>query len=415
MAYSRERFKQKVAKVSDLQNQAKKIEESKERKKSSGKTSFIKDLEFCEGNNYIRLFPAHPDSKGKEYLVPGRICFLTVKKKVTDEDGNESIVLKQSPIFSSIDAGGTKKDIIEEYRSFVYKSAYTKYKGKENDKERNDFLAPLKAYPSGISIDNKFYAYGRLKNSETNGEWVHGRLKLPSTCFDFIKFENADGVEEGDEQVKACGFSTMDDAWLIRLTKKIEMNGKNKKVSYSYSMPKTSDKKSVVLDTMKDADFDWLGEQVPLDYQLRGSYKRADFNKAVKALKSFDKKNGYGVFEEDDFLVTLEEISSYYPEDENKRMDGFTNEEVYKEKVWRTDEDDVPSDKKDDYIGDEEEVEEEPKKKPVSKKAKPAPKKKVAEEVEEDDFDEEKDSDDEELDVENLTEEDIFEDDEFDV
>lgn len=320
-------------------------------------------LDFEDGKTVkFRFFPSH--EPGNNFFMLRKRYWLPIEK----EDGE----IGKTTVFDSIKHGGTKMDIVDEYRKLANKLL----KGDEKAlKKIND------TYGGGIAPSIDWVAYA-LKISGDKREF--GIIPFKKTVRDEINKINF--IEEDDEPVETVDTFTGEGYPL--LVKYISKPNKKKGEDY-YSCQKG--KKPIELE---DEEILKWGDAKPLSEIYLNSYGLKDFEKALECLRVFDEQEGFEIFEDDRWEEIVENVKSQY-EDSEDEDDEDEDERPSKKKTSKSapkksskkivDEDD---DEEDDEDDDEEET-------PKKKSKKPVVDEDEEDEDEEDDDEDEEDEDDE--------------------
>jgi hypothetical protein len=160
--------------------------------------------------------------------------------------------------------------------------------------------------------------------------------------------------ETADEPVPSDIFVDLDEGFPLILTKTVTQEGKRKKTEYKVDTDKPNIRKRESVDDFfervavpEKALEEWQ-EKKSLEEMLVGVYSEKDFNMAVDGLERFDKKWGFEIFENTEFLDEMEEISKMVenlPKKEEKK-DGDSEESESKESKEETPEEETPSESK---------------------------------------------------------------------
>jgi len=298
------------------------------------------------GANVFRILPPHNENEPS--FQPKAIYWLWALVDEKDKDGKptgKKIRPKKadgtdarSPIFDSRIHGGTEKDIVDEFIKFARKLAWENYQDKE---QRTKVLYPIIGYRSkdqkwhpGILISQSYVCYA------TKDEIVPkniGRLELFKA--DKEKLEELNIAEDSDEPITTDIFSDPDDGRQFVITLKTGDDGKTVRVVSVVKEPSTKGLKGkerdAVLDEfyegqiVSDEVLEQLDKMQPLSEMFKGAYKRSDFEKALEALEYLDNtKLKFDIFSNDEWLDIVEEIDSYYPEEDKKGNDDEDDEGV---------------------------------------------------------------------------------------
>lgn len=407
MTFNRGQFK--GAKLSTLKDEKKKAD-AKDKIFKGGRSDYHK---VEDGDNIFRILPPHNPEKEPSWR-PIRATWLECMVDEYNDKGEATgkKVRGNKRIFiSTIHGKGEQKDrdIVETYIRFLCDQANDTIQDKE---DRKKYLAPVYGYKDkkgkfvgGIMPSTSYVSYALDDAGKL------GRLEVYKAVFEQIDRLN---VEEDDEDgfLEIDVFANPDEGYPLKITKSKENNKTT--VVVQKVLPKRKETMEEFYERTKvtDAQLKELSEKESLTELYVESYKRSDFEFALDGLKYFDEKNEFGIFENDDFLEELENISKLYP-DESKK------EETKKKKiVVEEDSDDdepVKKAKSKPVVIEEEDDEEEEAPKPIKKvkkvveeepeeeqeevkpKAKNKPKPVVIEEEDEDSDDEEDSEEDEEL------------------
>lgn len=276
---------------------------------------------ITDGVNLFRLLPPHePDSPS---FFPKVVYWLDCEVEEVDDDGKTTgkTSIKKRPIFDSRIHGGTPKDIIDEYIKFTKKTIFDTIQDKDL---RTKQLSPINGWKgkdgkwnSGILASKSFVCYA------TKGDIIPaniGRLELWEK--DKQDLEKLNFSEDSDEPIVTDSFSDPDEGVQFQIKKGVDDKNKNftliTKVSFSAPRGAKGNEISkayedfVKTQRVPDEVLQKLSEMTPLSTQFKNSYKRSDFERALKALQMFDQKHGYQTFENDEFLDIVEEIDKYY-------------------------------------------------------------------------------------------------------
>lgn len=338
MAFSRERFQ-----AAKLEANRKVSDEVEKTFKSNSIRGDYHTID--EGNNYFRMMPPHdPNDPSMQAKV---VYWLDCKvEEMKDDKPTGKFIIKSRPIFDSRIHGGTPKDIVDEYINFTKKSVYSSVQDKD---ERSKLLAPINGWRDktgkwnpGILPSQSFVCYA------TKGEIIPeniGRLELWKK--DKETLEKLNISEATDEPIMTDSFSDPNEGVQFIVIKKrdekgalftmIQKNTFNPKGSKDIANLYNEWQSSQIV---SDEVLEKLDGMEPLAKQFKNVYKKSDFDRALEALMSFDEKNGYGTFEDDEFMKIVEEIASYYTEEtaEEKfeKETGMTVTKTIKKPVEKT-------------------------------------------------------------------------------
>ena len=321
--FNRDRFQgAKMASIVDARKDA----EKKSGYSQDGRPGFHS---IEEGVNLFRIAPPH-DPKNPPFQ-PIRSTWLKCSVPVLDSDYKETgkFEVKNKRIFSSIVHGDIDKDIIETYINYVRNKVNDEVDDKD---ERAKRLAPITGWKDkngkwnpGIYPSTNFVFYAWDKDLKL------GRIELyPS---DIRQMEKLNISEDTGEPIETDQFSdpSEEGLWLsINLFK----NEKNK-------WERVLTKKSFNPQGIKPADLpakyqEFLANNMVTDEMLmqlaekesleevygKNSYTKRDFEMALDGLQRFDAENGYGIFENEEFLEEVKEIANWVYSLEEKGSQG---------------------------------------------------------------------------------------------
>lgn len=302
MAFDRSKFR--AAPMSAIEKQETKAKKASRNfsSGSGGRTTFHK---VEEGENWYRIAPAH-DPKDSPY-VPIRKTMLNCEVDVYEDGeptGEKEVRLKS--IFIGTQHGkGITKDVIETYIDYVYKRANEEFSDKD---DRGKFLAPITGFKAkgkwnpGIRPSTNWVTYAWDKTGEL------GRLELYDNWMKEMRAVSA--KESKGETIVLDIFSDPDEGFPLL----IEKNKKSDK--WKYTIVNETLKRGEDWDgffkknRVSDAQLKDLSEMKSLKELLVNVYTARDFDFAIDGLKRFDKKNGFGIFDNEDFLKEVEECEA---------------------------------------------------------------------------------------------------------
>lgn len=300
------RKKFQATKISTISEQEKKVDTvTPKQNKRAGY------LEIDEGSNTFRIFPSHHPEKS--FCYPKTVHWLPqeveMKDKkgdvITDRSGKPKTEIKGKPIFNSRIHGGTKKDIVEEYISFAEKTLTDECQDPEELKNK---LSKLFDWKTGIKPKTSWVMYAKKIKFDSDGNVKSeefGRLETPSSVKDKMNELANDGGAGGPIVVDP--FTDPDDGKAITITYDRDETPQNKyKVALLWKFDWT----------LTDEELEDFEKQDPLYKIFENSYKRSDFEKALEGLRIFDEKNNFDLFEYSEWTDICEEMSAYYPEND---------------------------------------------------------------------------------------------------
>lgn len=257
----------------------------------------IKWLSLDEGINRVRIYPKHPGTKSFSYPVVKHWMEQEIEK-----DGKKEV--KRRSIYNSKTHAGTEKDIIEEYIDFVTKQLMEEIPDEEELKLR---LQPLSHWKTGIKPKTEWVMYASLLDKKGKPEF--GFLSLSNATKEKLNSLAVD--EEADEPITIDPFTDIDKGKVVKIL--YNPNSKDFKDYYKISFYIKDD--MVIKYPLSDKELETFAELDSLESLYTNNYTGKDFQKALNALRMFDEKNKFNVFDHDDWLNICEEVAEYYPEE----------------------------------------------------------------------------------------------------
>ncbi|MBK5194271.1 MAG: hypothetical protein JJE07_13930 [Flavobacteriaceae bacterium] len=322
--FDRSKFKgSKLSKIRETKEDAKK----KDIQLLGGnrRAQFIK---IEDGRNELRIMPAHNPETEPPYR-PMRTSTLECElPEIKDGEETGKMIFQNRKIFIATQHGNENlralgKDPVELYVSYVK----TLSEGIEGKKERETFLQPITGFKSpkgwvwGILPSTNFVAYALKDNLlgrwEIWGNWIKTMDKITAA------------IEEEEESILDYDpFSDVDEGYPLVVKKE-----KNDKGKYEYTLDKLNPKKRQTWEEfceenrVTEAQLNELLSKESLTELYVDCYYDTDFDMAVNGLQLFDKKEKFGIFENDEFLDELEEIQKICPVREKEEKEETKKEE----------------------------------------------------------------------------------------
>lgn len=331
-----DRSKFKSSSVAAMTSEDKKVDQVVRNKKVKADFHKIKN-----GDNYHRIYPAHPDGGGTAYAEARVVHWLPAMVPVKDDKGNfkkgndDKLVMQKGwkTVFNSKVHGNTPKDIVEEYISFVEKIAKDNYPEAKDENKRIEFLVPVhgkyaknsKDSVQGIMAKSSWILYtDEITGDPSSPVFVFGQLEIGKAVKQRLNAIAAN--EASSDPLGTDPYTDLEEGRAIN----IKYNKEATKPADYYTTDlyapiiKNSGGK-VQLFPLTDDRLDKFITYPSLASMFRGAYKKRDFDLALKGLKMFDDEHEFGVFGYDDFLATVEEIQAYYPEDDDAEKTATTD------------------------------------------------------------------------------------------
>ena len=284
-------------------------------------------IEFKEDGEYLIRFWPTPVAKSY-FMLPDMVHFMKMEhikydddnNIVKDADGNPVKEVKMGVIKNSVVHGNTPKDVIDEYIDFAMKQAYEMYP--KDRTKRDKYLRHITGYKpqggkyiGGIKPQLHYIAYGSLLKKKDDGTYVEeqfGRIKIKQS----IRSQMLTMAAGGDE-ASTDPFSDPDDGFIVKVIKDSVAGKKDMSKYYQTSWEQNNfvPVKYPLSDEMLEEKF---ADMVTLPELYENNYTAKTFDRALDGLQRFDAEHEYNLFSFDAFMDTLEEISGYYPDPEEK-------------------------------------------------------------------------------------------------
>lgn len=323
-----DRSKLKGAKLSKLREQKAEAEKKDVKLLGGGNSSHTSFHSIDEGRNEFRLLPPHDAEKTGTY-VPCRTTTLECDvPEYKDGEPTGSTEMKRKKIFIATQHGNEDlrklgKDPIELYIKYFNEQASLI----DDKDERDSFLAPIKGYRDknkkwvwGIIPSTSYICYALKDNKvgrlELWDKWTKEMDKIVTLI-----------EEEEDEVLDIDPFSDPDEGYPLVIKK--EKNEKNK---FEYTIDRVNPKKRQSWEDfceenrVTDAQLKELYEKDSLHDIYVDCYSLRGFELAINGLQNFEKAWKKDIFENEDFLVELQEIRALLPEDNKEEKEESSDD-----------------------------------------------------------------------------------------
>lgn len=317
MAGFRDKFKgASFSANKDIQKKA--VENDKSFFNKDGRAEFF-DLSK-EGKYVFRILPPHPNDKFKTSYLAKRVATLKCEvERYTNGEPTGETEIKGKNIFIATQHGGLPKDPIELYIDYVRKYADDAFSDKN---ERAKFLYPITGWRGkdgkwnwGINPKTSYVAYaiheGKLGRLELYESWVKEMDKLALT-------------ESAEDVITVDPFSDPDEGYPLIITKQKALDKTGKPTGkFEFIIDKETPSKvkregwNEFFNRVKvtDEQLEELIKQKPLS-ELYGNdiYSTREWDLAMDGLRRFDSENKYNIFENEEFLKEILDLSKLVPE-----------------------------------------------------------------------------------------------------
>ena len=264
--------------------------------------------EIKAGPNWFRFYP---DPHGGAFLTPKVVSWLP--QEVEEEDSKthkKKTVIKRLPILNSKVHFKTKKDLVEEYIAFLRAMLIEEC---PNEEERKARLFPIEG-------DAKSYLTSPLPRAS----WIAYADKYTKDAVNFGRVEIGAAIKGKMREQQEGQESPEDVAGGIDIFSDPDV-GRRVNIQSFPDEKKPNDKYKVSIDLNKVTvlDDDTLEEHLKRESIADTlKFKPSDFHKQLNGLKLFDDEHGFGVFADDKWLAICEEISEYYPKEDDDKSEA---------------------------------------------------------------------------------------------
>lgn len=328
-----DRSKFKSTKVADVQHQEKEV--AAMTKTKNDRAGYLK---IEPGKNVFRVFPPHPVAEGEvggiSFVEPKSTVWLpmmveerdTAGQLVKGQDGKTVMKKGNKSVFNSRIHGNTEKDLVEEY----FKMAEAWAKAHKFDADSKEDAKKRKAYTD--KIWGNFAT--KVQGIRYNHNWVMFAKKLSDSKTPFGLVELRPSMKDGINKVVNMEASNQPVGTEANDPFTDLDEGRALVIVYNDKADKPADYYTVSIDTsteaaeingrkvqiqkvhpLTDDDLEMLTKFPSLYKTFRNCFKKRDFLLQYEGLEFFDKENGMGIFNSQEFQDVISEIVEYYPDD----------------------------------------------------------------------------------------------------
>lgn len=269
-------------------------------------------VDIDEGDNKLRLYPAHPGTAS--WMYPCVTYFVPVYKE------NKELGVK--PVFNSKVHGNTEKDIVEEYRKFLREETLGHLEGPALE----EALKPIERNGKfNLSPKTDWICYADKYSNNKKVDF--GRAKFtPGTK---NKMEGLTAIEDPDQPIVLDPFTDQDDGIALILNYNPKAKTKDGKKDYKNFYTPSLEQRQIdkfkfeyVPTPLTEKEIDEFLKVDTLESMYKNCYRLKDFNLALSGLEIIDNECKFGVLRDPRFLKIVEEIRNYYPEGEEEEEEG---------------------------------------------------------------------------------------------
>ena len=336
--FNRSAYKDKVT-SEELKAQDKKVEDVIK----TGKNDFAGFLKIENGLNKFLIFPSHEniqqmlpggENVQNEPFVRSRQIYW-LPKEVEDKDdkgevkkdkrsGKPIMKIVNAPVYDARIHSACGRDIVDVYISMLQKRFEEEFGVDAKDKIKEAMLPVYGQYsknPSlrvnGIVAKPSWVLYAEKIVGDTR---TFGRLEIGKAVK--IRINELIAMEEADAVIGSESNNPFTDIELRRaLTIKYNPDANDAKLYYTTEIdsdvdkdPKSSTYKQIKFYPFSDDELEKFLSFPSLTQQYVNCYTKKDAELALKGLEIFDEKNEFGIFADDEFLDTVEELMALYPD-----------------------------------------------------------------------------------------------------
>ena len=290
-----DRSKFKATSIAKIQDQ-----ETEQKAKQPFGNDFSGFLKLEEGDNIIRIYPAHPD--GESFTVFQSQVFLPVIKTSKDDNGVETQELKRHPVLNAIyHSNIMQKDVINEYIAF----AKDHVKPTINSTEWGRIWGLITGRDDSLKSSDSWVVYADLYKAGGTKEF--GKIGLKKSIKNDMNKISA-------EMAKDRGIDpfTDPDTGIRIVVNKDEARGKAGGNWYETTLEsRMVDQftKSFVPTPLSDEELEYFVSQDSLEKLYVNTYSQEDFMQAIEGLERWDKTNNIGIWNYQEFRNVLNELA----------------------------------------------------------------------------------------------------------
>jgi hypothetical protein len=262
-----------------------------------GGTDFLK-LE--EGDNYLRIYPAHPD--GESFTMFKSQVFLPVMVTYKNDQGVEVTELKRMPVMNAIyHSDIMEKDVVNEYMAFAKEFV----KPNVNPQEWGRIWGLITGREDSLKSSDAWVVYGGLDNLKVSGEF--GKIDVKKSIKNSMNKIAA-------EMAKDRGIDpfTDPDTGIRLIINKNKARGEAGGDWYETTLESQmvdSFTKTFIPTPLSDEQLEIFVKQEPLEKMYKNVYSQEDFVQAMEGLERWDTQNKIGIWNYQEFRVILNELA----------------------------------------------------------------------------------------------------------
>lgn len=295
-------------------------------------------LKWNNGSNLVRIYPPHPEEDGGSDVFAEAKVTVWLPMMVAQKDANHQEMLDPKTrrpimkegaksVFNSRIHGGTPKDLVEEYIAFSRERLTEDLKVCQDAKSKAFIEDKLEAITGNFmkKVQGLKYkqAWVMYVDHIVGGVPKFGMVEVGPAIKDRLN-SIAASTDTGNDPLATDPFTDIETGRAIIVT--YDKEAKQAKDYYKVELDNAIENtiingKTYPLPRMfplSDEQLEKFMKAAPLAKKFRNVFKRRDFELQMEGLEFFDSKNQIGTFEDQTWLGICEEISAYYPEDNDE-------------------------------------------------------------------------------------------------
>lgn len=294
-------------------------------------------LRWNNGANLVRIYPPHPEEDGGSDVFAEAKVTVWLPMMVVKKDANHQEMVdpktrrpimeeKSKSVFNSRIHGGTPKDLVEEYIAFSRERLTEDLKVCQDAKEKAFLESKLETITGNFTkkIQGLKYkqAWVMYIDQIVGGVPKFGMSEIGPAIKDRLN-SIAASTDTGNDPLATDPFTDIETGRAIIVT--YDKEAKQAKDYYKVELDNAIENTSIGgkvyplprMFPLSDEQLENFMKATPLAKKFKNVFKRRDFELQMDGLEFFDSKNQIGTFENPTWISICEEISAYYPEEED--------------------------------------------------------------------------------------------------
>ena len=271
-------------------------------------------LSLNPGLNKFRMYPAHVDGGGQRFAELAEFWYVDHEQDeyVNNVKTGHKIIKKKKVFDAVTHSSYIKKDPIREYMKYAEKTI------KENivdEQEKTQKLGLISHFKTGLKLQRAYMVYAqRIVNGKLD---EFGLLELKPGLMN--RLNTIASIEGVDDVLGVEPYTDVNEGFPIIIN--YDKGNSEPAKTYSLELDKSFDRttRQLINYPLGDDDLARFESRESLYSLYRNVYTRRDFEIALEGIQRYDEKNNIGVFQYEEFLNILQEISSQVDELEKSR------------------------------------------------------------------------------------------------